>query len=479
MMLSCRPFCIHKKTSMKKFYILCLSALFLFPALESSYASPIDTVVAKQAAIAFCQRQRILSNPQLVYTHSCDEQGTETPAFYVFNFNKGFVIISGSDVAYPVLGYSSESQFDPGQIPDNMRAFLNEYAREIRVLEENNAPSKWQNAFVSQPKDTLTGVIVGPLLTTKWSQDTLYNDMCPADPSGPNGHAVTGCVATAMAQVIRYWAYPTIGQGEYGYEDNYEGAMEGMGNYGYLYVNFGNTTYDYAHMPDILDETSTAEEVEAVATLIYHCGVSVNMMYGTQGSSAIGFMVAKALRNYFRYPSNVKTISRDNYTDQHWHILVKHELDEHAPVLYGGSGEAGGHSFICDGYSDDNFYHINWGWEGRNDGYFKLELLNPAEYSFASGQNITINVRAVPVNVPDYLNSSLRIYPNPAADQIRIQNSSAMSKTQIFDVFGKLLQSTNLNDTSISLNVSNLAPGTYILHIFDGQNVSMRKFVKR
>lgn len=469
-----------KQNSMKKIYILLsLSALLLFPSIKSIYAAPVDTTVAKQAAIAFCQRQRNSSDPQLVYTHILGEQGNETPAFYVFDLNNGFVIISANDVADPVLGYSDESRFNPEQIPDNMRSFLNGYAREIKVLEEHNAPSKWQNAFVSQPKDTLTGVIVGPLLTTKWSQDTLYNDMCPADTAGPNGHAVTGCVATAMAQVIRYWEHPTVGQGEYGYDDNYEGAMDGMGNYGYLYANFGNTTYDYAHMPDLLDETSSAEEIEAVATLIYHCGVSVNMMYGTQGSAAIGFMVAKALRNYFRYSSDVKTILRNDYTYHQWHELVNHELDEHAPVLYSGSGAAGGHAFVCDGYSDDNYYHINWGWEGRYDGYFKLELLNPADYSFASGQDITINVRPVPVNVPDNQKTSLQVYPNPAEDQIKIQHSSMMNKVQIFDVFGKLLQSTDLDDTSASLNVSGLASGTYILRIFDDQNVSVRKFIKR
>lgn len=467
---------------MKNTYIfLSLSVLLFFSGFESASAAPVDTTVAKQAAVAFCQRNRYFSaDPQLVYTHTMDGQQNGLPTLYVYNLDNGFVIISADDAAEPVVGYSDEGRFNPDQIPCNMRSFLNGYAREIGVLREHDAPSKWQYAFVSQPKDTLTGVIVGPLLTTRWSQDTLYNDMCPADTAGPNGHTYTGCVATAMAQVIRYWEYPTVGNGEYGYEHNYEGVLEGCGNYGYLYANFGNTTYDYAHMPDVLDESSTAEEVAAVATLMFHCGVSVNMMYGVQGSGAIGIMSAKALRNYFRYPSNVKAVARDNYTYQEWHELINHELDEQAPVFYGGNdADEGGHAFVCDGYSDDNYYHINWGWEGRCNGYYKLELLNPSIYYFTYGQHITINVRAVPVSVTDHPEPSLDIYPNPVQDQLTIQHSAAMNNIQIFDVYGKLLQSEEVDGSSISLNVSGLASGTYLIRITDDQNVMVRKFIKR
>ena len=460
------------------FIFLSLSALLSFSEL---YAVPVDTTVAKQAAVAFCQRHSSFpADPQLAYIHTAVEQGEGAPALYVFNLDNGFVIISADDAAEPVLGYSDEGRFNPDQMTENMRSFLNGYARQIRVLREHNAPSKWQDAFVGQPKDTVTGVVVGPLLTTRWAQDSLYNDMCPADPAGPNGHVYTGCVATAMAQVIRYWEYPTVGNGEYGYEHNYQGLMDGCGNYGYLYANFGNTTYDYAHMPDVLDENSTAEEVAAVATLMFHCGVSVNMMYGVYGSSAIGIMAAKALRNYFRYPSNVKSVMRDNYTDQAWHDMINHELDELAPVIYGGNDDnAGGHAFVCDGYSDDDFYHINWGWEGRHNGYYKLELLDPAIYSFTTAQHIIINVRAVPVNVVDNPKPCLYIYPNPAQDQLTIQHSTAMNRVQIFDIYGNLLQSEELDGTSTSLNVSGLASGTYIVRITDDQNVVVRKFIKK
>ena len=454
--------------------------MLLFSGLMPVCAAPVDTTVAKQAAVVFCQRHRNLSeNPQLTYTQTIQIQGEEVPAFYVFSLDNGFVIISADDAAEPVLGYSDKGRFDSNQMPGNLKYFLNGYAREIGVLKEYDAPSKWENAFDGQPKDTLTGVIVGPLLTTRWSQDTLYNDMCPVDSAGPNGHVYTGCVATAMAQVIRYWEYPTVGEGEYGYEHNYEGVMDGCGNYGYIYANFGNTTYDYAHMPDVLDENSTAEEVAAVATLMFHCGVSVNMMYGVEGSAAIGIMSAKALRTYFRYPSNVKALSRDNYTFQEWKEMVNHELDEQAPVLYGGSDEAGGHAFVCDGYSDDEYYHINWGWEGRCNGYYRLSLLNPSIYYFTSGQHMIVNVRPVPVNVVDNPKPCLDIYPNPVQDQLTIQHSTAMNRVQIFDIYGKLLQSEELDGTSTSLNVSGLASGTYIVRITDDQNVVVRKFIKK
>lgn len=461
----------------KLFFSLFLSVCICL-GMEVVIAAPVDTATAKQAAVAFCQRHRTASvNPQLAYTQFINT-GDATPAFYVFNLNKGFVIISADDSTDPILAYSDESVFDSTFMPSNMQSLLKDYVREIAVLKEHNAPSKWENAFDTHPKDTVTGIIVGPLLTSVWGQDTFYNEMCPVDVEGPNGHAVTGCVATAMAQVIRYWAYPTRGIGEIGYDHDYE-DVQGSANYGYLYADFGNTFYDYANMPDKLDENSTQEEVTAVATLMYHCGISVRMMYGPNGSGAIGIMCPKALRENFGYPSDVHIEQRDNYSTSEWHEMIRHELDDDAPVMYSANCEEGGHEFICDGYSDDDYYHINWGWNGRFDGYYKLDLLNPRDYLFSSFHSIILNVRGTSTDVTTRGNDLIQVYPNPTENIITVQHGTNVRRIQVFDLCGKLIQTVETNGEKSLISLTSVAPGTYFLRLFDEQNVSVKKIIKR
>lgn len=446
-------------------------------------ASPVDVGRARNAALAFytnrypqCKGMELQAD--LVFTQTADINDAAVAVCYVFNMSKGFVVVSADDRVEPVLGYSDRGSFSVQHLPSNVRYFMNRYAAEIKTLiqEDILLPSRWEEKSYTQGKQDT--VIVGQLLTTQWSQGDFYNDMCPADTAGPNGHTVTGCVATAMAQIIRYFQYPTVGEGEHGYDCNF--IVMGGDNYGYLYANFGATTYDYANMPDSLTENSTPEQVAAVATLMYHCGVSVNMMYGPDGSGAIGLNAVNALKNYFRYSEDVNLALKYRYSWPEWKALIKGELNSLAPVLYSGVDDEGGHAFVCDGYTSDDYFHINWGWAGKCDGYYKLHLLNPEEYNFSSNEDIIYNIRTKEsVGVEELGSFDVTIYPNPAKDNVTIvSKQNPITAVLLFDICGNLLEAIPANDNTVKVNISQLAAGTYLLRIYDKSGMSVRKLMK-
>jgi hypothetical protein len=190
--------------------------------------------------------------------------------------------------------------------------------------------------------------------------------------SGPCGHAEVGCVAVAMAQIMRYWGYPTTGWGTHSYS-----------NAGSTFsADFGNTTYDWEHMPDSLTENSSEAEIEAVATLLYHCGVSLEMRYGPNGSLANTGDAINALRRYFNYTRQIHKEKKSDYSNEEWSSLLMNSLDLSRPIQYVGYGSAG-HSFVCDGYDSNGLFHFNWGW-GTANGFFALGNLNPLGYNFSN-----------------------------------------------------------------------------------------------
>jgi len=206
-----------------------------------------------------------------------------------------------------------------------------------------------------------------PLLTTLWAQDCYYDALCPADPAGPCSHAVTGCVATAIAQILKYHNFPSQGVGQHTYD---------CPPYGQQSANFGNTTYDWSAMPD-----SVAANNTAVATLMYHAGVSVDMSYTATGSGASDVNVPVAFLNYFNYSPEIDIINKASYPDvENFKSILRADLDAHLPICYGGFNSTGtaGHEFVCDGYrTSDGTFHFNWGWSGFANGYYAIGNLNP------------------------------------------------------------------------------------------------------
>lgn len=307
------------------------------------------------------------------------------------NGTDGFVIIAGDDNVTPVLGYSDEGAFNPENIPLNMQEWLEGYKSQIRYVIENEIEAtaeirqEWHQLLnPSQPNliaRTNTATYVAPLITTKWDQSPHFNALCPYD-NTENQRTVTGCVATAMAQVMKYWNHPTTGTGSHSYTHP---------TYGTLSANFGSTTYQWNSMPNRVTSANSA-----VATLMYHCGVSVEMDYGVAASGANTLDVVDALKNYFGYSNSVEGKHRRNYGDAQWVALLKNELDSARPIQYAATGSDGGHSFVCDGYDNNGYFHMNWGWSGNSDGYFPIDALNPSSLGTGGGSGgFNTNHRAI------------------------------------------------------------------------------------
>ena len=352
---------------MKKSFLLSL-AIFGFSL--ASFARPVSLQTAQSVAAKFMETNDL----QLISTYQTDK---DVSALYVFNTKDGFVIVAADDCETPIIGYSHEGCFDPDNIPVQMQDYLQDFAERIQYGIENHiiadeaTARQWELVkTIGRLNDHKAAKAVAPLLTEHWHQGCFYNSLCPSM-TGPCEHAEVGCVAVAMGQIMHYWKYPTTGWGSHSYSNS--GVT--------LSADFGNTTYDWDHMPDSLTESSTEAEIQAVATLLYHCGVAVNMKYTSNGSSSDSGDVPKALIRYFNYSRRLHIESRSDYSDEEWLSMLRACLDLQQPVYYGGKGDQGSHAFVCDGYDDNDLLHFNWGW-GRGDGYFALGNLNPIGYSF-------------------------------------------------------------------------------------------------
>lgn len=469
---------------MKKLAVF-LVLVLLGSLCKVSQANPIDLSTACRAAENFYKSvapSYKFSQAQWVYT--AERVSTETQrqvaCFYVFNIDDGFVMMTADDRLIPVLGFSTESNFNAQQIPENLNFFLNEYADEIMAAlaspytQNEQTVAQWaqlqhQHYYLSKSPNE---VVVGPLVTSKWAQWSPYNTYCPADAQATSsgGHALVGCGAIVVGQVMRYWGYPTTGTGSHSYSSSY----------GLLSVNFANATYDYENMPARLQANSAAEKIDAVATLLYHCGVAVNMNYGPQASWSNSNNIVAALTNYFAYPPTIHYLERNGYSTNLWLAKVKNELDSLAPFFYGGSGSQGGHVFVCDGYRDDDYFHINWGFGGSYDGYFTLSALSPGPYDFSSSQAIIVGIRGpqLPnVSVNDHKDFPISIYPNPVHDYVNLETSLEAS-VQIVDVNGQVLQHLGKGNGSRAVDVRGLSSGIYFVRFTTQNGTFTRKFVK-
>ena len=348
--------------------------LFIIFAIFGLYISTTARPVSLQTAQSVASMFMGTNDLQLVTTYPTDKT---TPAFYVFNTADGFVIVSADDCETPIIAYSHEGCFDPDNVPVQMQDYLQDFAERIQYGIENHITAdettarQWELAkTIGRLNEHKSTKSVEPLLTSKWHQGCLYNSLCPAM-TGPCDHAEVGCVAVAMGQIMHYWKYPAKGWGSHSYSNS--GVT--------LSADFGNTTYDWDHMPDSLTESSTEAEIAAVATLLYHCGVSLEMYYTTNGSAASSGDVPDALYRYFSYSKQAHREKRIKYDDETWQTMLKNELDLRRPLLYSGSGDQGGHAFVCDGYDDNGLFHFNWGW-GVANGFFALGNMNPIGHSF-------------------------------------------------------------------------------------------------
>ena len=285
--------------------------------------------------------------------------------YYVFNVEKsmGFVIVSGDDRTAAILGYADEGEFNADNIPENMKSWLQGYADQLNYLKQHGDAGVARVQLENHPS-------IAPLLSSMWNQGTPYNNLCPLD----NGvRSVTGCVATAMAQVMYYHKHPVQTTAQI---PAYTTDTKGI-NVSAIPV----TTIDWNNMLDSYTGSETTAQNTAVAKLMQLCGSSVKMDYTSNSSGAISSDVANALKNYFDYDAATRHADRGDYRAKAWDELIYGELSSNRPIFYHGQSTGGGHAFVIDGYDKDGYFHVNWGWGGASNSYFLLSILDPESNS--------------------------------------------------------------------------------------------------
>ncbi|MCM1319335.1 MAG: C10 family peptidase [Muribaculaceae bacterium] len=368
----------------KLLYTLALAGMMV-PAMQARTISA-DKAMSNVAAFTSSAMQKApaLRGAPLKLAGTIDYQGM--PALYLFTTatDNGVVVASASDLTPAVLGYADAGAFNMQSMPDGMKYMLDMYAEEIAMAENGQTMKVAYDAPAER-------AAIDPLCKTTWNQNAPYNDLTPML-SGQ--HCMTGCVATAMAQVMKVHEWPA---------DHGTGFVSYTWTYGAetLSYNLANSTMDWANMLNSYDSKATAEQNNAVASLMRDCGYATNMQYSLNASGTSAVQIPRALYYNFGYDAAVRTLQRLYYSQSQWENIVYSELENGCPVMFTGvSDSQGGHCFVCDGYSSDRYFHINWGWGGMSDGYFLLSALNPETQGiggstggFNNGVNICVGIK--------------------------------------------------------------------------------------
>lgn len=344
-----------------------VTLFLLFPLMVM--AGPIDKKKAQKIAQQHISEKKSAPSSQ-VMTMAYQSLSQKRPGqtnYYVYNIgnDKGFVIVSGDDRATPILGYSDEGSFDMNQMPDNIKAWMSYYDEAMDLVVEKNMVNR---KFEGRPTDVIT-----PLLKTKWNQDSPYNMLCPDG-------CPSGCIATAMAQVMNYHQYPTQETAPVPsyYCQSLNKQMPAL----------PATTFEWDKMRNTYSRNSSEESKMAVAKLMQYCGQVVEMNYDPSGSGASGMILADRVPQYFRYAHTMHYVSRAGYSIAEWDSLLINELKNNRPILYTGyTTSSEGHAFVCDGYDGKGLYHINWGWGGSADGYFRISVLDSNTNGIGAGSS--------------------------------------------------------------------------------------------
>jgi hypothetical protein len=367
--------------------IFFVAGILLFSITSFPAKVPVST--AEKVARNFIHQELHYEFNDLIFVKTIIRNNT--PLCYYFNFpsNKGHIIVAADDHVHPILGYSENNTFQENDnFPPQYISWMSNYYDQIEYIIHKDIPSddnidnEWQALLNNTSLPNRGTTSVTPLLTTTWNQGCYYNGSCPVDAAGPCGRVLAGCGATAMAQIMKYHNWPVQGTGSHSY---YHPV------YGTLSADFGATTYNWAGMPNNVTSSNTS-----VATLLYHCGVSMDMDYGPYVSYSYATDIVYAYKTYFSYSPACEYYYKINYSTTVWENMIKEDLDNSLPVLYRGSGSSGGHLFVCDGYSGTNYFHFNWGWSGTYDGYYYLSNLNPGPYTFNDGQGAILDIEPLP-----------------------------------------------------------------------------------
>ncbi len=459
-------------------HFLLLISLFISTMMM---AGPVDQETAKQKAMNFVANKmgQTTARRNMKVTSSGVQKASNRSAardyLHIFNIDGGgYVIVSGDDRTEEILGYSTTGTFDAEKIPENMRAFLQEYVDGIQYLDDHHM----QSPKVKTPQEKVKGATrrapkasIEPLIKARWNQGEPFDQYCPVY---NDEHAATGCVATAYAQIMNHHKWPsnttteipayTSGTRGFNLDAVPAGTAIDWNNikdkYGWVNENGNWNQYTY-----------TDAEAQAVANLMKLCGRAVQMDYYCDDYGSSGAVTANciaALVKYFDYEEETcKWLDRVNFSYNDWQSIIYAELAANRPVLYSGQSAGSGHAFVCDGYDTDDFFHINWGWGGMSDGFFRLRILNPDDQGiggsstsdgFGMGQGAGIGIQkndgisnpATPqINVYELQSSETTFTRTSSSSNFSINSNLTYSVTNrsgsdlTFDLKARVLNSSN------------------------------------
>ena len=325
----------------------------------------------------------------------------------------GFAVIANDDKVAPILGYCYTT-FDTNKMPDGLKWWLQSMDDALETRASQTEPINIQKII----QENGFAQSVPALTTANWGQEFPFNQACPISPV-TGTPCLTGCIATAMGEIMQYYKWPEQGTGSYSYEWTSRENKQTVT----LSVNYGSTSYNWNLMPDNYDYPSE-EQIAAVSQLMYHCGVAANMGYASDESGATEKDACLALYRNFNYSKNMQMRYRDKYNIDDWMLLVMRELNAGRPLLYSGS-KIGAHAFVVDGYNADGLVHVNWGWTGRYNGMYDITLLNPADKQYSEGQSMIIGI--APTNEGTVYGCDTELYVFNSEVKAEIASSNVIS----------------------------------------------------
>lgn len=355
----------------------------LFVLFFSAYGEKVQKQKALDVSLKFFSHRFNIENRTVREIEEVREK--EVLTHYVINYEpEGWALVAADDRVKPILAYSVTGEFNVNRslTSPEIKYWLSIYQDQIystvkeSTLSKNKDWDKWLEDDIVQTKSATASV--SPLLSAEWNQDTGWNRFCPADEEGPGGHALVGCVGVAMAQAMSVAKYPEKPQGKHSYVHD---------TYGTIYLNYDNeAAYNW-------DGMSASASDDENARLLYHCAVAVSMDFGPDGSGSLSSRVAPALKEHFGYTDDVKYYQRFE-SDSEWKELLKSELNKGNVLVYSGDPGTGdaGHSFNIDGYDINDYFHFNWGWSGKYNGYYSIDNINPGDNKFNKNQDVVVGI---------------------------------------------------------------------------------------
>lgn len=403
---------------MKKIF----TSFVLLMATSGVFGAPISKERAQKMAKHFLENKVYTVNgmrTRAAVKNISLHQVASTNAYYIFNVGKqeGFIVTAADDRMVAVLGYAEQGSYNAAQCPKALKYLLAQYQDEMKILKQLPVSKK-----VATTRAQIKRNAIAPLLKSTWSQYAPYNQQTPLH---KDENCVTGCVATAAAQIMNYYQYPT--------------NVPELQSYRTASVHLNvdalpKTTFDWKNMLPNYRVANTKEQQDAVAKLNRYVGQAVKMDYTKEDSGADSYLVVREFPKVFGYAKDMHRVFRDQYSYEEWNNLIYNELKAKHPVYYFAEDIAYdyGHAFVCDGYQDGEYFHINWGWGGMFNGYYRLSVLSPREYGFAKLPSVFVREQGAIIGMKPAEGNEIALKIVDAKEMKALEDKTRSSKTENF-----------------------------------------------